>query len=66
MNNSLLQVALFAVEQLLKYAPSLFVELQSILARTDVTVEEIRAKRDAIANQKFEDLVPNSELPPED
>lgn len=60
----MLATALFIAEQLLRYAPSLFVEFQTIIANKDITIEEIRAKREAIQNQKFEDLVPHSELPP--
>ena len=61
--NPLLTLALFATEQLIKHAPSLFAGFQELVARQDVTVELIQAKRAEIEAQKFTDLVPNSELP---
>ena len=60
----MLATALFIAEQLLRFAPSLFVEFQQIISNKDITIEEIRARRVAIQNKKFEDLVPHSELPP--
>jgi hypothetical protein len=62
---ALLTTGLFVAEQLLRYAPGLFAQFQTIIATKDVTADEIRAKRHALAAQKFEDLVPHSELPPE-
>lgn len=61
---SMFQTALFIAEQLLRFAPSLFAEFQTIIANKDITIEELRTRRVAIQNQKFEDLVPHSELPP--
>lgn len=63
--NAILTTALFAVEQLLRYAPDLFTQFQTIIAAKDITADEIRAKRHAIAAQTFEQLVPHSELPVE-
>lgn len=63
--NALLAAILFATEQLLKTAPVAFLQLQQMLAEKDITVEQIKAKRKAIEQQKFEDLVPHSELPAE-
>lgn len=63
--NAILSTALFAVEQLLRHAPGLFVQFQAIIAAKDVTAEAIRQKRREIAAQTFEQLVPHSEIPPE-
>lgn len=63
--NSLLTIALFATEQLIRQAPTLFLQFQKIVADKNTTAETLRAKRKAIAAQQFEQLVPNSELPPE-
>lgn len=65
MEKTLLSIALFATEQLLKQAPTMFLQFRQMVADKDVTVEALRAKREAIANQEFEQLVPNSQLPPE-
>lgn len=64
-SNSALAIGLFAAEQLLKQSPKIFLEFQKIVAEKDITVEAIRSKREAIAEQTFEQLVPNSQLPPE-
>lgn len=61
----LLEIAFFSVEQLLKYAPDLFATFQAAVTREKITVEELQARRQALEAQKFEDLVPNSELPSE-
>lgn len=63
--NPVLTFALFAFEQLLKQSPSVILEFRQIVADKDITAEAIRAKREAIAKQEFEQLVPNSQLPPE-
>lgn len=60
---ALLQVALFATEQLLKQSPKLFLQFQDMVANTDITIEALRAKRESLAKQTFEELVPNSQLP---
>ncbi|MGC3961324.1 MAG: hypothetical protein QM813_26375 [Verrucomicrobiota bacterium] len=65
MPNTALTIGLFAAEQLLKQSPQIFAQFQKIIAEKDVTVEMLRAKREAIAAQEFEQLVPNSQLPPE-
>lgn len=65
MNAALFQVALFATEQLLKHAPTMIVKFREIVNTPNITVAELKARREAIASQKFEDLVPNSQLPPE-
>lgn len=61
MSAALLQLALFAVEQLIKHAPEMYVQFREIFANPDITVDEIRAKREAIAGQQFKDFVPHSE-----
>lgn len=63
--NAILSTALFAVEQLLRYAPGLFTQFQIIIAAKDITADDIRQKRHEIAAQTFEQLVPHSEIPPE-
>lgn len=63
--NSLLASALFITEQLLRFAPTAFLEFQKIIAEKDVAADAIRARRKVIQEQKFEDLVPHSEIPPE-
>ena len=62
---AILSISLFTAEQLLKQSPKLFLQFQQLLAEKNITVEQLRAKREAIAKQTFEELVPNSELPPE-
>lgn len=63
--NTSLTIGLFVAEQLLKQSPQIFLEFQKIIADKDISVDAIRAKREAIAKQEFEQLVPNSQLPPE-
>ena len=63
--NAILTTALFAVEQLLRYAPGLFAQFQAIVATKDITADAIRQKRHEIAAQTFEQLVPHSEIPVE-
>lgn len=65
MQNALYSLALFAAEQLLRQAPLLFLDLQKALTSKSVTADELRARRDVIQSQTFEQLVPHSELPPE-
>lgn len=60
----LLTSALFVTEQLLRFAPTLFIEFQKIVADKDISADAIRAKRKALQDQKFEQLVPHSEIPP--
>lgn len=64
-STAILNIALFATEQLLKQSPQLFLKFQVMLSQKDITVDQLRAKRESIATQQFEDLVPNSELAPE-
>lgn len=62
--NSTFSVILFSIEELIKESPALFAELKDLFSSgDDITLEQIQAKRAAIANQKFTDIVPNSELP---
>lgn len=63
--NGLLTSALFITEQLLRFAPTAFVEFQKIVADKDITAEAIRAKRKALQEQRYETLVPHSEIPVE-
>lgn len=64
-STAILNIALFATEQLLKQSPQLFLKFQVMLSQKDITVDQLRAKRESIATQQFERLVPNSQLPPE-
>lgn len=63
MNTAILQLALFAAEKLLVHAPTLFAGFQTLIAKKNVTVEELKAERDRIAAQSYKELVPNSKLP---
>jgi len=65
MQNALYSLALFAAEQLLRAAPTLFLDLQKALTSKNVTADELRARRDAIEGQTYEQLVPHSEIPAE-
>lgn len=60
---ALLSVALFSAEQLLLRAPGMFLKFQEIVKDKDISVEAIRARRKALAEQSFKELVPNSQLP---
>lgn len=66
MNTALLQTALFIAEQLFKHAPEMYAQLREIFSKPDITADEIRVRREALAAQKYEDFVPNTEdkLPP--
>ena len=64
MQQSLLQLAIFAAEQLIKHAPELFSAFRDLITRQDVTVEELQAERMRIASQTYEQLVPHTQLPP--
>lgn len=65
MTSAALPIALFAVETLITESPALFQQFQKMIAEKGVTAEQLAAKRLAISQQKFEDLVPNSQLPPD-
>ncbi len=56
-------LGLFIVEQLLRRAPEMFIQFQEIVAKKDVTADEIRARRQAMEEQRYEQLVPHSEIP---
>ena len=60
-----LTLALFAAEQLIKYAPGMFASFQTLISKPGVTVEELRAERTRIAAQTYESLVPHTQLPKE-
>lgn len=47
----------------MKQSPKLFLQFQEMLASKDITVEALRDKRESLAKQTFEELVPNSQLP---
>lgn len=56
-------LGLFIAEQLLRRAPEMFIQFQEIVAKKDVTADEIRARRQAMEEQRYEQLVPHSEIP---
>ncbi len=57
-------LALFAAEQLIRFAPPLFLKFQELIAKKDVTPDELKAERQRIAAQTYEELVPHTKLPP--
>lgn len=62
---ALLNLALFAAEELILHAPELFAKFAELLSRESVTVEELRAERESIAATHYKDLVPGTQIPPE-
>lgn len=56
-------LGLFIAEQLLRRAPAMFVQFQEIIAKKDITADEIRAKRQTLEEQRYEQLVPHSQIP---
>jgi len=60
--NSTAALILFGMEQLLKHAPTLFLEVRRIINKKSVTAEDLRAKREEIAADTYGKLVPNSKL----
>jgi hypothetical protein len=65
MKGKLAQVLLFVAEQLLAEAPALFNQIVTALNKPSVTVEDLRALRNVIAEQHYKDFVPGTQIPPE-
>ena len=63
---ALLNLALFAAEELILHAPELFAKFAELLSRETVTIEDLRAERASIAATHYKDLVPATQIPPED
>ncbi len=62
--NALLQLALFAAEQLLTHAPALFERFVDTVSVDNVTLDELRAERASMARTSYKDFVPDSKIPP--
>lgn len=62
MNQSLIQVIVFAAERLLTEAPAAYAKLVEIFSNKDVTIEDLQKLRADIAAQKYSDFVPDSQL----
>jgi hypothetical protein len=65
MTSAALTIALFATEQLIKESPALFLKFQQMVIDKNITAAQLQQKRAELASQKFEHLVPNSQLPPD-
>ncbi len=63
---ALLSVALFALQELLRHAPEAFAKLVALFQKENVTVADIDALRAEIAGTHYKDLVPGTQLPPEE
>ena len=66
METALLQTAIFAAEKLLEAAPALFTQLSALFSKSDVTLADLQAARDALAAQHYKDAVPNTQIPPDE
>jgi hypothetical protein len=62
---ALLKLALFAAEELILHAPELFAEFKALFERESVTIEDLRAERAAQEAKHYKDLVPATQIPPE-
>ena len=65
MENALAQLAIYALQTLIKEAPGLYARIRATLTRDEVTVESLEALKQEIAGDTYEKLVTNSQLPPE-
>lgn len=62
MSAALLEVILFAAQQLIKHAPEMAIALKNIFSRDNVTVEELQSLRDQVARDSYESLITNSDI----
>lgn len=63
MTPALIQILLFASEEILKEAPALFSKIAATFSKEDVGLADLQALRAEIAGQKYEDFVPATQLP---
>jgi hypothetical protein len=59
-----LSIVIFAAEELLKEAPAAFAKLAEIFSKKDVTVLDLQQLRADIAAEKYEQFVPDTQIPP--
>jgi hypothetical protein len=62
MEAAVAQLAIMALQTLIREAPGLFLKIQAVLSKPDVTPEEIEALKQEILGDTYEKLVPNSQL----
>lgn len=58
-----IQLALFIIEEAVKYGPTLATELQELLKKPDATPADWEALRARVNQKSYFDLVPDSALP---
>ena len=61
---ALFELALFALQELLRHAPEMFAELAALFSKPGVSVEDIDKLRAEIAGTRYKDLVPQTRIPP--
>lgn len=62
MQNALVQLVIFGIQQLIAHAPELWPKIQAVIGKKDVTVAELQALRNEIEGDTYEKLVPHSQL----
>ncbi len=63
---ALFNIALFALQEVLKHAPEMFASLAALFQKEGVTVADIDALRAEILAKHYRDLVPGTAIPPAD
>lgn len=53
---------LFGLEMLLKHAPGIYQGIAAVVAKKNVTADDLRAKRAEIAGDTYEKIVTNTKL----
>jgi len=61
--NGVATLVLTGLEMLLRYAPGAFVQIKQVLAKENVSAEDIRHLRDQVLTDTYENIVTNSQLP---
>lgn len=61
-NAALINLAIFAVEEAIKYSPALIAEFRSLLNKDNPGPEDWAALRAKVLGDTYEALVPNSRL----
>lgn len=64
MNPALISTIVFAAEQLLKEAPAAYAALAAVFSKPSVSVEDLQKLRADLAAERYEDFVPQTQLPP--
>lgn len=63
MNETLIQLVIFGIEELIKVAPGVAAQIQTLMAKPDATAADWADLRNRIQSKTYFDYVPSSSLP---